>query len=103
LVADPGRRFPRVDGREIGGAGTSSRLGSRARIPRSGFTEAVTTVVNETPTGAAGGALYAALTAYLGLDQFALENSSRSTTPVSRVAPATSGPLVTSSRTLVSV
>lgn len=70
-------------------------MGSRARIPRSGFTEAVTTVVNETPTGAAGGALYAALTAYLGLDQFALENSSRSTTPVSRVAPATSGPLVT--------
>jgi hypothetical protein len=34
------------------------------------ITEAVTAVINETPTGAAGGMLYAALTAYLGLDQF---------------------------------
>jgi hypothetical protein len=33
-------------------------------------TEAVTAVVDETPTGAAGGTLYAALTAYLGLHQF---------------------------------
>jgi hypothetical protein len=31
---------------------------------------AVTAVVNETPTGAAGGALYAALTAYISVEQF---------------------------------
>jgi len=31
---------------------------------------AVTAVVNETPTGAAGGVLYAALMAYISVDQF---------------------------------